>query len=477
MSKFKTLAKASINYALVQYIVIGIGFVKGLIIAKHLGPELLGSYGLMVLILEYLRFANLGISSAMNLEVSVLMSEEGKEKVIKHITNTTFTYTIIVGAVLILASVIIDLFASGIVAQDIKRYLYILFFIAVCGQFKVYAVIHARLKGNYKFINKVELISNVTNILLILATIFTYNLDGVILALAISSLMTIAYSIYHVLPDVSLELDKKMLWKLIMLGIPILMYNSFEKVFMSVDRIVIVNYFTREELGYYTLGYTLLASTMVILSSITFLIYPKFISKFSVKNLDAVNKKAMYENLINIGNGIENIAVGLCTLGLFLVIPFIQIFLPQYQITPTIYQLLILGIVFEKIAYLSSVYMVSNKYQWLLTGMLFFFGLIGWLLNYIVVKINLGLTGIAGASLLAIFFYSTSKISVVLNDLDQLHFKSFIRMYGRYFLYLLFVLPIVILKSNYSYFAIPLFILIYSKGCLQTFRRFWLKAA
>ena len=57
-----------LKYSSIKYIALIIVFVKGIVSAKVLGPELLGVLGNLLLVLSYLSYSSLGILYSMNRE-------------------------------------------------------------------------------------------------------------------------------------------------------------------------------------------------------------------------------------------------------------------------------------------------------------------------------------------------------------------------------------------------------------------------
>ncbi len=73
LTKFKNIFKNNkfnviFKYSFIKYIALVIGFLKEIVNARVLGPELLGVLGNLLLILNYLSYANLGILYSMNRE-------------------------------------------------------------------------------------------------------------------------------------------------------------------------------------------------------------------------------------------------------------------------------------------------------------------------------------------------------------------------------------------------------------------------
>ncbi|MCS4476995.1 hypothetical protein JQ032_19650 [Clostridium botulinum] len=83
LTKFKNIFKNNkfnviFKYSFIKYIALVIGFLKEIVNARVLGPELLGVLGNLLLILNYLSYANLGILYSMNREYILYKDKDEK---------------------------------------------------------------------------------------------------------------------------------------------------------------------------------------------------------------------------------------------------------------------------------------------------------------------------------------------------------------------------------------------------------------
>ena len=72
----KEFIKVGIIYSFVKYLVMGLGVIKSFYIASSLGPTFLGSYAIVMLIVEYLNYSNLGVFASMNRDVAIYLEDE-----------------------------------------------------------------------------------------------------------------------------------------------------------------------------------------------------------------------------------------------------------------------------------------------------------------------------------------------------------------------------------------------------------------
>jgi len=465
------ILKSSLFYTVVQYLVLGIGFIKGIYIARYLGPALMGSYGLILLVLEYLRFSNLGISSAMNLEVSVNRSREEKREYVECVINTAFSYILVVALLLGIAALLVHFLFSSWVASEVLTYLFAIFYIAFVGQMKLFCVVYARLYQKYRFINLIEFVSAAILCMLVVLLVADYRLDAVIGSMIVSSTLTLVLCFLLVRGRVQFHLGVRLLRSLAVVGVPLLVYNLCERVFQTIDRLMIVHFLTREDLGYFTLAYTVLSNTLLILGSFTYLQYPRFLEKFNISNYPQESRGELFHDLKRYSSSLSGVCIGITIVGLLLIEPFIRILLPAYAPSILLYRILIVGIVFDVIAYFASAFLVSNKHQILLIVTLAVASLVAAGLNLVALRSGWGLAGIAVATTISMALYAALKVSLVLRKIGQFSLQNLAAFYSKYLLFLLLLVPLMIGYPSYLFLAVPVFLVIYFSDLSQLARK------
>ena len=199
--------------------------------------------GNLTLILGYCSYANLGILYSMNREY--VLEKENSNKKAQYVINTTFTSLGFISILFILFSV------TTIVTykNDYGIYLSIIFIIAIFEQFKSFFVNYFRLVDNYNMINIIEIIYNVISFIL---TIGLLKIKGL-----------------------KLQINIEILKNLVSIGIPLLIYNLGFYILTTIDRWIIIKYFSDSDLGYYTFANNMVSATLVFISSMLFLLYLK----------------------------------------------------------------------------------------------------------------------------------------------------------------------------------------------------------
>ena len=273
---FKKLLKNSATYTIVKYFVMILGFIKSILVAKFLGPTLLGKYAFISLFIEYLSYYNLGIYNAMNKEASINYGDPNKEDYISRVFNTSLTFSIVLLIPITILMLLIVNFFPNVFSSDFLDYVYIIFAMVFFVQLRTFFVRYFRIYEKYKIIISFELISNIVLLIGVILFVPKYSLNGLLIILLISNLIIFFVSILFTAKTLSFVFDLSLIKKLVIIGLPILLYTLGEKLFTSIDRIMILNYFSMAELGIYQLAKTFAYGVLMALDASIFIFTPKF---------------------------------------------------------------------------------------------------------------------------------------------------------------------------------------------------------
>lgn len=400
--------KSIFSYSLIKYIALIIGFLKGLINASALGPELLGVLGNLLLVFSYLNYCNLGILNSMNREYVIYKDYD--EKKAKDVLDTTITFLLIISIIFFTLGVIFFYIYYKYNFTMAVSYL-LLFLSAIFEQYKAYFINYFRLVDKVRKINIIELISNGISLLLVVLLIFKYNIIAVMISMFISGLFCMIYGfINH--ESIRISINGRILSDLLKIGIPLLIYNLGYYILSTIDRLMIIKYLSKTDLGYYTFANQIVQATLVFVSSFIFLYYPRVIKLFNTNVEGSLNKEEIFSLIKKFTKVIELISVLLITVGLIGINPFVNILLPQYKPAISIYGVLSIGLLIAKFSNLANIYIVSNKkqtYLLLLQGISIVLAIS---LNYLFLWFGLGLLGVAFATMLVNVVYSICEFTV-----------------------------------------------------------------
>ena len=253
--------KASLFFVLTKYVVIILNFLRSIIVAASLGPNKLGEYAILVIILEYFYYTNLGIFFSMTKEVSINLDQKDKFKYIKKIINNTVSFQS-VNSIFILV-----LFATFFVFEylgffqveifDTKYLIYILI-LGVIYQAKSFIFSYLRLYERINEIVKIEFFSSLFVFFGIYFFVDEFGLDAIFVFSIIGNFLVLVSYIKKI-SSFKFILELKIIRILIYIGLPLLLFNLLSLMITTIDRIMINQLVSanREALGIYHLGYLL----------------------------------------------------------------------------------------------------------------------------------------------------------------------------------------------------------------------------
>lgn len=312
-------------YVASRYGTYAIQFVVSMAIAARLGPYYLGIYGFVLLIISYFSQANFGIPHSLN--VLMVHNKDNRELCGTYIGNSLFLYGILSLFVFFLYA-IVEFYDIQIDKRyPIDNYLFLIASIAIL------TYINAILTAILRFRNKVNQLSIVQSINVILNLLVVFFFEGSALVMAliicnmlaciITSIISLKSQILPKINDIklSVSIQKEILHK----GIFLFLYNSCFYLILITIRSIISSNYTVEEFGAFTFSFTIANSVMLLLESIMTIVFPKIIDLFSTDDHERIER------------ALENMRVGYISLSHFLIylamilFPVLVFYLPKYS--------------------------------------------------------------------------------------------------------------------------------------------------
>ena len=154
----------------------GIGVIKSFYIADALGATLLGAYAVIMLIVEYLNYSNLGIFAAMNRDVAINLEDDLKKNKVKELLDVSLSFAFFPILFLSLLFFILDYYEAFFLPEEFfKNTLMILGLVAIY-QYKIFLLRYLRLYGRYFVLAFIELAAQFINLIGVLLFIELYSI-------------------------------------------------------------------------------------------------------------------------------------------------------------------------------------------------------------------------------------------------------------------------------------------------------------
>ena len=162
-------------------------------------------------------------------------------------------------------------------------------------------------------------------------------------------------------------------------------------------------------------------------------------------------------------------AIGLGILGMVCIEPVITLFLPQYGRSVGLYRILMIGLLAQRMAYVAATFLVANRRQQLLVGLLAVSVPVTVGLHLIAVRMGWGVEGIAAGSAVGLSFYAVLMVAAALRAVGGLDVRNLTAMFGKYVSLLVVVVPLLLVAPGHFYIALAAFLLIYAKENSELF--------
>ncbi|WP_312390633.1 hypothetical protein [Chryseobacterium sp.] len=286
MQFLKKINSASI-YLVSRYFVYGVQFLNSLLIALYLGPFYLGIWGFFNLILQYTEQINLGIANANNVFLSI---GKNKKTYNSYLVGNSIIQLGIVSFIIISGLFIIFYYFQIGTEYNIKE-----FFIPI-------AIITFTTYINSLLLNIMRVYDKLTLIIIAqafypLLTLFVLLLvkkeillESLVYSYLVSNLILTIIFLYYNPIKIRYNFDKDLFYVILNKAIPLFLYNCFFYLIMISTRTAVSLNYSVAEFGIFTFTFSLSNIVLLLFESITFLIWPKLIHRFSIaKNEEAKN--------------------------------------------------------------------------------------------------------------------------------------------------------------------------------------------
>jgi len=310
-------------YVSSRYITYAILFVNSLLIAKFFGPSQLAVWGFLTLMIQYLNQLNLGISHSASAIISV---EKENTNYVKSIVNNSLTIFFLFSLLVVATFIFFDVIEFKIGEKyGFDKFKLIILAISIITYFNT---LFSNVYRVYGLINEIIFNQSAFPILMLISIIF-FKGESLLWALLYSNLVAFLISLILFVKNSPLKIKFEFNWKLIKLiqkrGFYLFLYNSSFYLIMITTRTAISERYKIEEFGFYTFAYNLSSVILLLVESISFLIFPKIVNKMAVNNeADSIELFEILKNAyVSVSHLLAHIAV--------LLIPFFIYFFQEYN--------------------------------------------------------------------------------------------------------------------------------------------------
>lgn len=314
-----------IFYLFSRYGTYGLQFLCSLLIASKLGPYYMGIWGFILLILSYFEQIHFGISNSFNV-LYVLNKDNVKERD-RYTLNSMFLIGVLCLGVVAMYFAYLLRNNSAIGKYDIDSYALLICVIAV------FQYIQQFLTNLYRVKNRLWIVALVQSVITLFTfiSVLLFTSEKLLYALLISYLIGYLFSIVIVpftktIPSIILgDIQFRYQRVIIKKGLYLFIYNTCIMFMIISVRSIISKYYSVEEFGFFTFSYSLAHSFLLLLQSLTFVIFPKVISKLAEEDL------AKVKSMINQYRSCYITSAHLLIYASLILFPLIVSFLESYK--------------------------------------------------------------------------------------------------------------------------------------------------
>jgi len=438
MANEKEIIRDTSIFTMARYSAYFFTVLTGLVIAKVLGPAAFGVYSALMLIVTYSQYSHLGLLFAMSKKVPFYNGKKEYKKA-REVKNITFSGSIIIILPISLLLIIASFFIKNLDFHTINS-IRIIAIVIVLQQILFFYQNHLRAEKNFLMVGKTLLVYSITYFIFILVLIIKFRLEGVFLSLLIAFIIVLFYIFKKEKFKFKITIMPRKTIQLMKFGFPLLTMGIMTIFFISIDKLMIIKFMDKIQLGYYSIAVTIAGVIYFMPQAIAYVMFPNFLEKYGEKEDKAYLKNHLFQPTLIISYLLP-IAMGL----IFITAPVaIYYILPKYIAGIMPAKILICAIFFMSIIVAANSFLITiNKERKILLIQAISI-IIAIILNYIFIMKGYGINGVAIATAISYFFYSTCVLVYsfrhYINRVTQL-IKFFAKTYIPY-LYIILILAL-----------------------------------
>ena len=387
-----------------------ISFPSAIVIAKFLGPSLLGVLAIIKLIHQYAGYTHLGLLQCLPRDVPIAYGK-GDEKEARAIKDIVFTGSFVAGAISLL--ILWILFISGVTFKGTldAQVLILLSLILIGDRANSFLRSYTKAEGNFMIIARLEFILKFITPALTIPGVIFLKIKGVLLAMLLVDMISVGYYIICLKrPKFNIYINLRKTLSLLRTGFMIFINNISDSIFWSVGLMILAAMLTTRDVGLYSIA---LAAMMIVepfTQAVNMTVYRKIMLDGGKYGTDSPKHFRKYtEGLLVIYIMLTSLILGLFILLYMLVVRTI---LTEYIDSLPIMIILAFGyMVYTSRIFLSFYLNVTNQLQKRLVIIMIGLGLNA-LLAYVLIINGYGIRGVAFACSFSFIFISSSIIIV-----------------------------------------------------------------
>jgi len=238
-----------------------ISFPSAIVIAKFLGPSLLGTLAIIKLIQQYAGYTHLGLLQCLPRDVPIAYGK-GDEKEARLVKDIVFTGFFAASAFAVL--VLWILFVSGVTFKGAldTQILILLSLILIGNRANSFLRSYTKAEGKFMIIGRLEFILKFVTPTFTIPGVIFFKIKGVLIVMLLVDMISVGYYIICLKrPKFNFYINLKKTLSLLRTGFMIFINNISESIFWSVGLMILAAMLTKRDVGLYSIA---LAAMMIV---------------------------------------------------------------------------------------------------------------------------------------------------------------------------------------------------------------------
>ena len=401
MAHEKEIIRDTSIFTIARYAAYFFTILTGLVIAKVLGPASFGVYSALMLIVTYSRYSHLGLLPAMTKKVPFYKGKKEYKKA-RETKNIAFSGAMIIILFISLVLIIVSFFIKNLDNHTLNSIRIVALVIILQKIFFFYQD-HLRVEKRFLMIGKTLLIYSITYFMFITILIMRFKLEGVFFASLIAYCIVIFYILRKERFKFKITIMPRRIVELMKFGFPLLTIGIMSIFLLSIDKLMIIKFMDKVQLGYYSIG--IMAAEIISFTphSISYVMLPHFLERYGEKEDKLHLKNHLFQPTLIISYLIP-VVIGLA----FITAPIaIYYILPKYIQGITPIKILVCAAFFMSIITPAITFLITLSKERKMLSLQAISIIIAIILNYLFIINGYGIKGVAIATAITYFFYST----------------------------------------------------------------------
>lgn len=391
----KNVLKGVLYLGNARLLVAPLGFATTIVTAWYLGPADYGILRTFCLIAFWVGLtATMGVDAALNKEMPYYLARDELERA-EYIKNQTITIAIIMTA-LSCAGVIIYTFIQYGGDKKIWLGMIIVLLTIMANRVVSFYTILCYIQKKFSILPKVIVCQSLVGFVVVISLLPLLGLYASLVAILMAASTQCILLKSKIPLNFKPVFDRKEIKRLFLFGFPFLMLNLTFFGFVRCDQIMIASMLPTRDMGFYSFAVAFIILAVVFFESFAQVYTPIFQEKLSLVNGD-YGKMNDYFWAPTILSGYLGSGILLLT---FLWSPVIAVFLPKYESSIIVLEILIVGQIIFSLSISPNLALNNNvtKKTWLSCCVYGAAAVVNIALNFFLIKKGYGMEGVAIAT-------------------------------------------------------------------------------